>query len=69
MCKVPKMAKKGWTDVPIPDELYLELQTFLDSNPHLGYRGVPEFVRDAARRLLSHQAIIIHRHVSAMDEH
>lgn len=41
--------RKGWKNVPVPEEMWLTIAELIKENPELGCRSVAEFVRNAIR--------------------
>jgi len=46
------MTGTKYKNVSLPEEMVKTVQDFIESNPSLGFKGVPEFVKDSVRRRL-----------------
>ena len=41
--------RTGYRQVALPMQLVDDIKDFTDSNPNLGYKSTPEFIREAIR--------------------
>jgi hypothetical protein len=46
------MKDKTYQPISIPIELYEQIEKYISANPFLGYKTVPEFIKDSIRRRL-----------------
>jgi len=47
------MPRDNFSSVALPTDLYDELANYVKRHPKLGYTGVPEFVRDILRDVVT----------------
>jgi len=43
------MAKSGYVQIGIPNELHAEITRLIEEHEEMGYKTVPEFVKEAIR--------------------
>ena len=41
--------KSGYKHIALPEELIKDITLFIENNPNMGYKSVPEFIKEAIR--------------------